>query len=111
MAKIKKEKTRNGQTWTEARYEGFITSALRAAFRRWQPKYECLKQAYVETKINPKSGRLAKHYKCKRCKELFTQTNVQVDHKEPIGSCSTWDEFVEKLFALNVVFQCPRRGE
>jgi 5-methylcytosine-specific restriction endonuclease McrA len=41
---------------------------------------------------------MAKHYKCASCEKEFTSTNVQVDHIEAIGSCSTWDEFIDRLF-------------
>lgn len=92
------EKTRNGGTWTEARFRGFITSALRGAFRRWQPKYDTLKKAYVDVRVNPRSGRMAKHFRCAKCKDAFPQKEVQVDHKVPIGSVETWDIYIEKLF-------------
>jgi len=95
---MSKEKTRNGTTWTEARYEGFITSILRSGSRRWGPKYTTLKDAYTTTKINKKSGRLAKHYKCAICSGEFTSTNVQVDHIRPIGRNLDWNDFIERLF-------------
>lgn len=90
--------TKNGGRWTEGRFRGFITSALRSAFRRWQPKYETLAAGFVGSKINKKSGRVAKHYECALCGGEFPQSGVQVDHKVPIGSTASWDEFVEKLF-------------
>ena len=91
-------KTRNGGQWTEARFVGFITSALRSATRRWPPKYERVKDSFTKIKKNRKTGRDAKHYCCSICKEEFPQREVQVDHIEPIGTCPTWDEFIEKLF-------------
>lgn len=98
MSSSKPEKTRNGGQWTEARFRGFVVSALRGAFRRWQPKYDTLKSAFTTQKTNEKTGRLAKHYRCAKCKKDFPQSNVQVDHIDPIGSCATFDEFVERLF-------------
>jgi 5-methylcytosine-specific restriction endonuclease McrA len=95
---VKNEKTRNDKQWTEARFRGFITTALRSATRRWPPKYGCLKAAFVGVKKNPKSGRDAKHYRCATCESEFPQSGVQVDHIEPVGSTSSWDEFIEKLF-------------
>lgn len=80
---------------------------LRAGSRRWPPKYETLKEAYRETKINVKSGRLAKHYECNICKQLFPSKDVQVDHKKPIVSPSkgftSWDDFINALF-------CPKKN-
>lgn len=87
--------------WTEGRKKSFITSVLRAGSRKWPPKYECLAEAYEDTRINEKTGRLAKHYKCAKCKKLFTSTNVQVDHIEPIVGPEgfvSWDQFIERLF-------------
>jgi 5-methylcytosine-specific restriction endonuclease McrA len=90
--------SRNGGRWTEGRYKGFITSALRSAMRRWPPKWDALREAFTCTKKNNKTKRLAKHYKCATCKKEYTSTNVQVDHIIPIGSCKSWDEFIERLF-------------
>src|SRR3990167_7522993 len=100
MTKRKKpdEKPRNGGLWTEARFNSFITSALRGAFRRWQPKYTCLRESFVESKINKRSGRIAKHYLCAACRDSFPQTLVQVDHIKPIGRGLSWGRFIEALF-------------
>lgn len=87
----------NGQ-WTDARYKGFITSALRQASRRWPPKYLALKDAYTSTKINRKSGRKARHFACACCKGSFPAKEVQVDHIEPIGKDLDWNTFIERLF-------------
>jgi 5-methylcytosine-specific restriction endonuclease McrA len=75
--------------------------------RRWAPKYEALKAAYTETKLS-KSKRQARHFRCAECEGEFTQKDVQVDHKEPIGSCDTWDEFIDRLFceAKNLQVLC-----
>ena len=100
MVKRKKkvEKSRCGGLWTEARYRGFITSALRSASRRWPPKYLVLGDSYCGRQINKKSGRLAKHYLCTLCGGKFPQAQIQVDHRIPIGKCKTWDKFIESLF-------------
>ena len=93
--------TKKKLEWTEGRKKSFITSVLRSGSRRWPPKYEVLANAYTETKINPASGRLAKHFKCAICGGTFTSTNVEVDHINPIiGSrgFTTWDDFIERLY-------------
>lgn len=87
----------NNGKWTQGRMDSFVRSAIRGAFRRWPPKWDALREAYAGTK-NSKSGRMAKHYKCGKCRKLFTQTSIQIDHKTPIGRCATWDEFIGKLF-------------
>lgn len=102
MAKrIVKEKKPKQVEWTDSRVKSFITSTLRAGSRRWPPKYDCLKQAYKETKINVATGRIAKHFQCNICKDLFTSTNVTVDHINPIVGPEgfvSWDLFIERLF-------------
>jgi hypothetical protein len=100
MASIKKP-------WTEARKKSFIISGLRAASRRWPPKYETLNEAKTTKKINPKTGRLAQHYMCNACKEEFPAKDVQVDHKKPVVDPKTgfvdWNQYIERMF-------CPKKN-
>ena len=70
--------------------------------RRWPPKYEALKKAFVEIKTNKASNRQARHYKCTSCNEDFTSTNIQVDHIKPAVDPKkgfiSWDSFIKRLF-------------
>jgi 5-methylcytosine-specific restriction endonuclease McrA len=79
-----------------------VTSALRAASRRWPPKYKALKEAFVGRKVNAKTGKVAMHYKCAECKKHFVAVDVQVDHIDPIvdpkKGFQTWDKFIERMF-------------
>ena len=92
----------NGGQWTQARFNSFVKSALRSASQRWPPKYSCLSEACVGQKINPKSGRLAKHYKCKACEIDFPAKEVQVDHInpiiDPVAGFTTWDDVIDNMF-------------
>lgn len=94
--------TSSKKEWTPARKKAFIVSVLRSGTRRWPPKYETLNDAKTEKKINVATGRLAQHYKCKKCKKDFPAKQVQVDHKEPVvdpkTGFTTWDSFIERLF-------------
>ena len=89
-------------TWTEGRRRAFITNALRAATRKWPPKYETLNDAKTEKKINPKTKRLGQHYLCNACGNDSPSRDVQVDHIEPVVDPSTgvqsWDIFIDRLF-------------
>ena len=96
----------NNGTWTVGRFNSFVTSILRSGSRRWGPKYQTLNLAKTEKRINPKSGRLAQHFKCAGCGEEFTSKNVQVDHIKPIGFDKTWDEFIDGLFCEADNLQC-----
>lgn len=95
-------KTRNGGEWTEARFKSFVTSALRAASRRWPPKYKALKEAFVGKMVNEKTGKMAMHYKCASCTKLFVATDVQVDHIEPVVDPKKgfvgWDIYIDRMF-------------
>jgi len=96
---------RNSGRWTEARYTQFVRSALRAAFRKWPPKFEQLKAAATERRINPLSGKLAMHYICASCTKEFPMKGVQVDHIKPVvpKNFTNWDDFIERLY-------CEKRG-
>ena len=92
---------KNWEKWTEARFWSFIRSALRRAWMKYPPKYEALKQAEVGRKVNKKTGKLAKHYKCNICKKEFVANDVQVDHIVEAGTLRSYEdlpEFVNKLF-------------
>ena len=80
------KKPHNGGTWTEARKKSFIVSALRAAFTRWGPKQQCVKNARIRRGV----------YKCEGCGEEGPATlpplegnkrrrkNIVADHIDPI---------------------------
>lgn len=94
-------KNYNGGQWTQARYNSFVKSALRSASQRWPPKYETLNSACVGTKINHKTGRMAKHYKCNACKDDFPAKDVEVNHILPIVPVSgfdSWDGVISRMF-------------
>ncbi len=95
-------KKRNGGEWTDSRFRSFVTSALRAASRRWPPKYKALKEAFVGRKTNKKTGKLAMHYKCAECKKQFVAADVQVDHVLPVVDPKvgfvSWDMFIDRIF-------------
>ena len=89
--------------WTEGRRKAFITSVLRGGFRRYPAKYEALQEACVGVQLNPKTGRMAKHYYCTMCKIAYPAKDVQVDHKSPVvplTGFTTWDSFINRLYCL-----------
>ena len=92
----------NSGQWTEARFKSFITSALRTATQRWPPKFEALKAAFVDRKVNKKTGKLAQHFSCASCKGEFVSKDVQVDHKKPVvdpkKGFQGWETYIDRLF-------------
>lgn len=106
MPKKTVPKTRNGEQWTEARFNSFIRSALRRA--QWPPRYQAIKNAYVKDGINPQTGRKCKLHKCIACNELFPQKDMQADHIEPvvpIEGFTDWNTFIKRLFVEVEGFQ------
>jgi len=100
---LKPKKTRNNKRWTEARWRGFVVSALRAASRRWPPKSDVLKSAKVGlVKSKHFKDRMVNAYRCAMCLNAFTHVNIRVDHKRPVvDPTKGWqgfDKFIERLF-------------
>jgi 5-methylcytosine-specific restriction endonuclease McrA len=91
-----------GMNWTPGRKKGYITSVLRKVFIRWPAKYEALKKALVGKKLNQKTGRMAYHYKCAKCKKEFPNVDVQVDHILPVVATDDgflgWDAYIDRLY-------------
>lgn len=92
------ERPRNGGQWTEARFFGFIRTALRQAFQKWGPKHEAKKAAKVAYNT----------YQCAACDGWFGTKEVEVDHIVPAGRLSAFDDlpgFVERMFCEREGFQ------
>lgn len=91
----------NGGQWTKSRFNSFIKGSLRTASVRWPPRYETLNGAFVERKVNVKTGKLAKHFKCAKCGEDFPQKDVEVNHIDPVvpvEGFDSWDSVIERMF-------------
>ena len=90
-------RTRAGGKWTEARYWGFIRSALREANRRFPPRYA----AKAAAKKSVKGQRHRFEFQCAECKQWFKDKEVQVDHIVPAGTLRSYadlPQFVENMF-------------
>lgn len=87
--------------WTTSRFFTFIRSALRQAWNRYPPKYEALKAAQSGSMTNKSTGKMAMHFKCAECGNLFVQKEVQVDHIIDVGALKSFSDlpgFVERMF-------------
>ena len=105
------DKPRCGGMWTEARFNSFITSALRSAHGRWNPKSQAKKRAWVKRGV----------YLCEGCGKEGPATlpplkgrkrrrnNAAVDHIEPVVDPEvgkkTWDEYIERMFVEESSYQ------
>jgi 5-methylcytosine-specific restriction endonuclease McrA len=88
--------------WTAGKFRTFITGVLRSGFRKYPSKYETLKEASVGKKLNPKTKRIAEHYKCAECKQDFPGKEVNVDHVNPVvcpvEGFVNWDVYIKRMF-------------
>lgn len=87
-------RTRAGGQWTEARYFGFLRSALRLAVMKYPVKHQVKNRAKELTDEGVR-------YRCAVCDELFKSGEVQVEHTVPCGSLTCYDDlpgFVERMF-------------
>ena len=88
--------------WTAARYKTFLTSAIRSGFRRFPNKYIALKNAFIDRKVNKKTGKLAAHYKCAMCKKAYVAKDVAVDHVlpvvDPVVGFVDWDTYIDRMY-------------
>ncbi len=88
----------NGR-WTQARYNSFIKSAIRDASNRWPVKFDALEAAYVETKLNPITGRKCKYYRCAKCGKTYPKADIKMDHIDPIVPVTgfvSWDDVIAR---------------
>lgn len=95
--------------WTEGRVKGFITSVIRAGFRKWPGKYEALAAAKIGKKVNKATGRLAEHYKCNHCGLHYPVKDVQVDHTDPVVDPKQgfvdWDVYIKRMYVSKEALQ------
>jgi 5-methylcytosine-specific restriction endonuclease McrA len=85
--------------WSEAKFFGFLRSALRSASSKWPPKYEVLLAARRPSQSENK--RLKWEFQCASCGLWHPQKSVSVDHIIPVGTLRTWDDiapFCQRLF-------------
>lgn len=98
MARV--ARTRNANTMTEAEYWGKIRSALRKAFAYWKPAQAVLKKAECGTRVNPRTGRQKKVYRCAACLQADFREDMQIDHINPCGSLRSPEDLVPFLERL-----------
>lgn len=107
---MKTSKTRNAGQWTEARYRGFIRSALRAAWMKWPPNQKAKKDARVQRGIYRCAGYERKSHLVPASVSVSgkRKNNIFTDHIEPIGTLGTWDSTIERMFceAANLQVLC-----
>ena len=69
--------------WSVARYQSFVRSSMRMAWRKWPPRYEALKNARRKSTTSNKKQKW--EFQCAACQNWFMGKEVYVDHIEPWG--------------------------
>lgn len=94
---------------TQAAFKAMIKNSLRNKSRFWKPKQQAKKDAFIGMRINKKSGRKAKHYRCAICGEAFPDKHIELDHIEPVvgeKGFQTWDIYIDRMFCDADGYQC-----
>lgn len=95
---MKAPKTRNNKTMTESAYWSMVRSGLRRTFRYWKPLMETKNKS--RRKYVGKNKRQKWEYQCKKCKQWYKGSEIQIDHINPVGSLKSSKDikgFLERL--------------
>ena len=90
-----------GYCKSEAAYIGWLRSALRRVWAKHPVKLEMLKKNRQRHR-NPKTGRMAFMIVCERCKKLHPLSDIEVNHKNTVGTLTleTLGTFCERLLLV-----------
>lgn len=91
-----------GYIKTEAKYVAWLRSALRRVWSKHPVKLEILKKNR-ERRPNKLTGRIVYQYKCCKCNEWHPQKNVEVNHKNTVGTLTldTLGQHTERLLLVS----------
>jgi len=94
----RKPKTRNSNTQTEAAFFGSLRGHLRRAYRYWKPMQQCKTNARIEYHGDNKRRKWA--YLCNHCKQYYKGSEVQIDHRVPVGTLLSLEHLPAFVAAL-----------
>lgn len=92
-------RTRAGGRWTEAAFWSYVRSGLRRMSTTWPPR-----QAIMQNGRRPYTGpnkRQKWEHQCELCGGWFSAKEIQVDHINPCGKLTCYEDlprFVATLF-------------
>lgn len=95
----------------EFRFESWFISQLRGIYRRYPPYYlirNANKQSYTEKSKHGKDLKRVK-FQCAQCKEWFKNSNISVDHLDPVvdpikgfprleNGEADWNTYIKRLY-------------
>ena len=96
----KTPKTRNNGQWTEARYRGFVRSALRKAWVKWPPNQQAKRDARISRGLYLCAGYQVGPHEAPASVRIDgkLKNNIFTDHIRPIGAHASWDETIAGMF-------------
>lgn len=103
---LKKPKPLNNGTWTENEFIAKIQNHLRR-FRGWKPPYAV--KEIAKRKSQSDNKRLKFEYLCNHCKEWHPESNINLDHLNPVVNPLTgfvdWNTYIKRLFVEKEEYQ------
>lgn len=89
--------------------KNLIIKHLRQATLKWRGRNEALKRAKKKIKRYKKNGDLHgtpySRFECAHCKNLYCQKEIEVDHIIGIGSVTSWDVYIKRMFCNPLLLQ------
>lgn len=92
--------------WDYMRFHNWVMKLLRRGGATFPNREKAFRLAYIGKQKNPRTGRMAMHYLCSECEEVFPKHMVQADHVDPVVPVTgwvSWDDTIKRLF-------CPTEG-
>lgn len=97
----------------DSKQKALFISALRKASYRWKPRQEAKLAARIDAK-DPAMPRLKYKYKCAMCEQYFVDSQVVMDHIEPVvpvegfknGMPFDANEYIERMLCPKENFNC-----
>lgn len=103
---MKAPKIYNCGLWTENQFRNTVNAHLRRL--NWAPRNQVLKDAFIDHRENPKTGRQKMVYLCAHCNDNFFREEVQADHVEPVIPVTgfvSFDDSIKRMFCEKEGFQ------
>lgn len=87
--------------WPYQRFHNWVMKLLRRGSATFPNRELAYKAAYAGKMRNEATGRMAMHYTCAICTDVFPKYRVEADHIEPVVPVTgwvSWDDTINRLF-------------
>lgn len=87
--------------WDDRRFFNWVMKLLRRGGATFPNRDKAFKAAYAGKFRNVRTRRMAMHYFCACCGEIFPKHECQADHIEPVVPITgwvSWDDTIARLF-------------